>query len=91
MNNFQTITKNILLAFVLITIGFSLGKETTLRKIKPVASTNETETDNKVIVYYLHATFRCITCNTIEKMTARLAPIKIFATIENWSYKMATS
>lgn len=27
---------------------------------------------DKVIVYYLHATFRCVTCNTIEKMTRAL-------------------
>jgi hypothetical protein len=72
MNSFQTITKNLLLAFILITIGFSLGKEVTLRTIKPVAQGDETGTGNKVIVYYLHATFRCATCNTIEKMSYEL-------------------
>jgi len=27
-------------------------------------------------VYYLHSTFRCITCNTIEKMTKQLLDTK---------------
>lgn len=31
-----------------------------------------TLTGNDVAVYYLHSTFRCDTCNTIEKMTKDL-------------------
>ena len=27
---------------------------------------------DRVVVYYLHATFRCVTCNTIEKMARAL-------------------
>jgi hypothetical protein len=72
MNKIQIIIKNILLAFVLITAGFSLGKELTLRSIKPATQVDEIGKLNKVIVYYLHATFRCVTCNTIEKMSYEL-------------------
>ena len=30
---------------------------------------SKAERKDRVVVYYLHATFRCVTCNTIEKMT----------------------
>ncbi len=76
MNKIQIIVKNILLVFVFITLGFSLGKEVTLRTVKPAAQDIEPGTGNKVIVYYLHATFRCVTCNTIEKMTKELLDSK---------------
>jgi hypothetical protein len=68
------IFKNILPAFVWITVGFALGKEATLRGVRATApQTAVGEADgtrpDRVEVYYLHATFRCVTCNTIEKMT----------------------
>ena len=65
--------RNILLAFVLITIGFALGKESTLRSIRRSSSDTPAKPASgrvsPVIVYYVHATIRCDTCNTIEKMT----------------------
>ena len=72
----QKVVKNVLLAFVLVTIGFALGKRSTLRTMaskSPEAPVQGPETENsgkgtKVIVTYLHATFRCVTCNTIEAM-----------------------
>ena len=73
------IVRNILTAFVLVTIGFALGKEMTLRSVRHSApddalqpALSEKGQSNRVMVYYLHATFRCVTCNTIEKMTAEL-------------------
>ena len=68
---------HLLLAFVLISIGFAVGKETALngaRKAKAAeaATTTQTSSSDKVIVYYMHQTFRCVTCNQIEAMTAEL-------------------
>jgi len=59
-----------LLAFALISIGFALGKHSVLsdRSLadQPVAQ------GDYVAVYYMHSTFRCVTCNTIEEMTKNL-------------------
>ncbi len=62
--------KNLLLIFVFISIGFALGRHS----VKPVAPKTLPSSANKtsVQVYYLHSTFRCTTCNTIEKMTKAL-------------------
>lgn len=60
-----------LLAFALISIGFALGKHAT----KPDAQAEGLQpngTGRRIAVYYLHATFRCVTCNTIEAMTKAL-------------------
>jgi len=67
-NKHITWTGNLLLAFVLISIGFSLGRHS----IKPTAATPQPTGQNVVKVYYLHSTFRCTTCNAIEKMTMAL-------------------
>ena len=72
----QTVIKNVLLAFVLVTIGFAMGKRSATRTREasqretpaPAAATESAEEGIKVIVTYLHATFRCVTCNTIEAM-----------------------
>ncbi len=79
-----SITSRALLAFVLISIGFVLGKEATLRQTnQPAAQDAGTEAvaggeftaaeeGRRVVVYYLHASFRCITCNTIELLARTL-------------------
>ena len=80
MERLQRLTKNTLLAFVLISIGFALGKHSVRRAIVPEdagmhAGSQPTATPTQPVfvrVYYLHATFRCVTCNTIEKMTREL-------------------
>ena len=72
----QKVVKNVLLAFVLVTIGFALGKRSATRTGEasqretpaPAAATESAEEGIKVVVTYLHATFRCVTCNTIEAM-----------------------
>lgn len=76
----RAIAKNGLLAFVLVSIGFALGKEVALRRqsatsANAVESNSELGTQNaerKVIVYYLHTTFRCATCNGIERLAKAL-------------------
>ena len=64
---FQPILKNILLVFALVSIGFAIGKEYTLRTVKHAEAAAPASADDKVIVYYLHGTIRCVTCNKIER------------------------
>lgn len=73
----KKVVSNLLLAFVFISIGFAIGKETTLnsaRKTKAVeiAAAVQPAGSDKVIVYYMHQTFRCVTCNQIEAMTGEI-------------------
>ena len=78
MEKAKNITRNALLAFVLVSIGFALGKEVTARRQTPTtgpespAPVAPAATDDKVVVYYLHTTFRCVTCNEIERLTKAL-------------------
>ncbi|MBN2281724.1 MAG: hypothetical protein JXQ65_14170 [Candidatus Marinimicrobia bacterium] len=71
MEKFKKITTNLLIAFALISFGVMLGKNS----VKPIESSVSKSNDNNgnyVAVYYLHSTFRCVTCNTIEKLTINL-------------------
>jgi len=77
MERTQRIVRNVLLAFVLVSVGFVLGKHSVRQNSAPAqtgpeARTGAPELPVKLRVYYLHATFRCVTCNTIEKMTRDL-------------------
>ena len=63
-----TILKKGLLGFVLITIGFTIGKEVTLRRIQPSQIDAKPIGQDQVVVSYVHATIRCVTCNTIERL-----------------------
>ena len=75
MEKARNITRSALLAFVLISIGFVLGKEMTARRQTPATepeSPASVATSDKVVVYYLHTTFRCVTCNEIERLTKAL-------------------
>ena len=79
----KTIIKNILLAFVLVSIGFALGKNYSDGKARSKGDAvqikaENTNLKNRVVihVYYMHSTFRCTTCNTIEKMTKKLLKTK---------------
>jgi len=63
-------TRSLLLAFVLVTIGFVIGKEMTLRRVwqaEPDKIIAPAGTD-QVVVSYVHATIRCVSCNTIERL-----------------------
>lgn len=80
--NWKKILSGLLLVFVLITIGFALGKEVTVRKfqnrengVTPMPDgtgekprpTDTAALNDHVIVYYFHGAVRCKTCNGIEK------------------------
>jgi hypothetical protein len=67
-------TRNLLLAFVLISIGFGLGQEVALRQAAKAASSPAggeavAADQDKVQVTYLRSSFRCITCNLVETLT----------------------
>jgi hypothetical protein len=68
-------TGRILLFFAIFTLGFGLGKEAGLRRAAADANavTMPTAADaDKVVVYYLHTTFRCATCNGIETLARQV-------------------
>ena len=64
-------TAGVLLCFVLISIGYAIGKEVTLYRLAgrgaAVGPATAPASGDKVIVYYMHPTLRCVTCNAIEK------------------------
>jgi hypothetical protein len=66
----------ILVGFAVFTLGYGLGKEAGLRRAtadRLAARPAETAEDrDKVLVYYLHTTFRCATCNGIEKLARQV-------------------
>ncbi|HPN84888.1 MAG TPA: nitrophenyl compound nitroreductase subunit ArsF family protein [Victivallales bacterium] len=74
----KIILKQVLFAFVFICVGFSIGKEFSRYSIKerlsPADKKNEvgvkkdSDKTTKVVVYYMHATFRCAACNEIERL-----------------------
>jgi len=71
----KKIIGKLLLAFVLISIGFAIGKETTRSQMSsptdataPIVAPGQ----DKVVVYYMHASFRCVTCNLVESMGEEL-------------------
>ncbi len=70
-------TSRILLAFVFVTIGFALGRQTAPPSLSPAgeqtkATTEASADGDKVIVYSAHMTFRCWECNQIEFLTKEL-------------------
>lgn len=63
----RIIISRILLAFVFVTVGFSIGRRTAPVSVSEgsmIEAVNKGE--NKVIVYAVHMTFRCPECNQIE-------------------------
>ncbi len=71
----KKIIGKLLLAFVLVSIGFAVGKETTRNQMlaqAEAAGPTVSPGESKVIVYYMHASFRCVTCNLVESMSAEL-------------------
>lgn len=84
MERVQAIVKNLLVGIVLVTVGFALGKEMTLRSVRkasPEAPSPKSEAarQEKLIVHYFHATVRCVTCNTMEKLTHELLTARFAA------------
>ena len=63
----------LLLAFVLVSIGFACGREVGLRSARRASGTGvQATTGDKVVVYSMHLTIPCITCKQIEELTGGL-------------------
>ncbi len=66
-----------LLAFVLVTVGFALGRNTAPTGSAPdpggtVDVVPHDAAQDKVVVYAVHTSFRCASCNQIEAMAQEL-------------------
>ena len=61
-------TRALLLAFVLVTIGFAIGKEITLRRLPAKSAYGDPGRQARVAVYYTHASVSCVTCTTMERL-----------------------
>jgi hypothetical protein len=71
----KKIIGKLLLAFVLVSVGFAIGKETTRNQMlaqAEAAGPSVAPGQSKVVVYYMHASFRCVTCNMVESMGEEL-------------------
>lgn len=69
--------RRLLLAFVLVTIGFSLGRQTAPQSGSTVDAAGPgaeaiSPGGERVVVYAAHMTFRCLECNQIELLTKEL-------------------
>jgi len=66
----KKVLAGLLAAFALVSIGFALGKEVTLRRLQSAGPPGESAAPSaadRVVLYYMHPTFRCMTCNEMEK------------------------
>lgn len=64
----QKILRGLLGGFVLVTIGFALGKEVTLQRLQSEPMHAEQGRSDRVAVYYTHASVSCVTCRTMERL-----------------------
>ncbi|MBN1865499.1 MAG: hypothetical protein JW808_11415 [Victivallales bacterium] len=85
----KTIT-GALLALVFVSVGFSLGKNAALRSfaksspaLAPTSGVLAAEKNEFVAVYYMHATFRCVTCNEIERLARKLVETEFKEELES--------
>lgn len=78
----KKIIGRLLLTFVLVSIGFAIGKETAISKGRSAVET-AVATGDKVVVYYMHASFRCVTCNLVETMGGELIRSEFAAAVKD--------
>lgn len=71
------LTRALLLGFVLVSIGFFMGKEYARRKTDTLHPSEVASSHSELVrVYYMHGNMRCKTCNLIESMTKKLVKDK---------------
>jgi len=63
----KKVISRVLLCFALVSIGFVLGKEVTLRRVSPMGPEGGSASGDQVLVYYMYPAIRCVTCNKIEQ------------------------
>ena len=84
MEKTKLILTRALVTFALVSFGFALGKHS-------VSNVNNSQASNGngkyIAVYYMHSSFRCTTCNTIEKMTKELLDSSYSKELANGSMK----
>ena len=76
MEKLKKIATKVLLAFVFISIGFALGRNSAKRSTEAIPEENggvggvvATADTPHLVVYYTHGMIRCAECNNIEKTT----------------------
>ena len=78
-----SLIRTLLLGFVLISIGFFMGKEYARQKNGTTLDSVASSRSELVRVYYMHGNMRCKTCNLIEKMTKELVESKYAEAVNN--------
>ena len=69
----KKVLTSLLLAFVLVSIGFAWGREVGRRSALRASGPGvQVTTGDKVVVYSMHLTIPCITCKQIEELTGGL-------------------
>ncbi len=80
MEAIKTWGTRLLVGFVLVSLGFALGRDVTQRRLRspptstpPAAATTAPAMPaGRIQAYYLHGSIRCVTCNTIERTAKQL-------------------
>jgi hypothetical protein len=72
MKKVKAIITKLLICFALISIGFAIGKNSVKKGSDSSVALGEDGNNNHIAVFYMHSTFRCASCNSIEKMAKAL-------------------
>jgi len=62
----RTVISRLLLCFVLISIGYALGREVTIRRMQAARPGQAAAAGEEVVAYYMHPAIPCVTCNQIK-------------------------
>ncbi len=82
LERYKDFLTRFLLVFVIFSVGFAFGRHSEkIRnadsgKIQTLTQTAGKEEKGMVRLYYMHAMFRCVTCNSIEERAKKLTEIE---------------
>lgn len=88
MERLRVILTNSLLVFVLVTVGYALGRNSVVGR--PTAEGAGMSSVSRLDVYYMHSTFRCETCDTIERLTLETLKSKFPVELKSGQIKWAS-
>lgn len=77
-----------LLAFVAVSIGVAVIKESIARPSS--LDTDSARDGDNVVVYYMHTTFRCATCNRVESTAEKLIRAEFAEALNDGHVKWAS-